>query len=142
MENLASVLNDGVLSHLARHLEVLNKSQEAIQKALPAALQKIVKIGNVEDGCLTLFVQNNAVSQKIHNLQVRILASVSRVAACETIAIKVAPHLFAAEYVYPKEEKRKISKAAAQKMREELQNQPEELREIFLNIIQSLEDDF
>ena len=63
MENLASVLNDGVLSHLARHLEVLNKSQEAIQKALPAALQKIVKIGNVEDGCLTLFVQNNAVSQ-------------------------------------------------------------------------------
>lgn len=142
MENIAQILNNGVLSGVAAHLDVLQKSQEAIVKSLPLAMQKIVKIGNVADDRLTIFVPNSAVRNKMHNLQTRILASVQRIAPCAVVVIKVAPHLFFDEYVYPKAQKRKISRATAQKMREDLQNQPEELREIFLKIIQNMEDDF
>lgn len=142
MQNLSDILNNGVLAQLATHLGVLNKSQKAIMRTLPPAMQKIVRIGNISDERLIIFVPNNAAKQKIHNLQTRILASVQREAHCVAIHIKVASHLFQPAYVYPKAEKRKISKAAAQKLRQEIQTQPEELREPFLNIIQNLEADF
>ena len=132
----------GELAHLSGHIALLNQAQVALAEVLPPELQKNVRLGNFQNTTAVIFVKNNAVKQKLHNLQARILANLRRIfPECDALQFKISPKSFPTPYVYPKSELPKLSKKSAKALQKDFQKLPVDLREPFLKIIENLKAD-
>ena len=101
-KNFEAATLKGALEHLEAHLQALQKGQQSLKAALPPLLAAQVVLGNFNRGSATLFVKNNAVKQKLFNLQTTMQQRIAQaIPEIQKIQIKINPALFAAQATKP-----------------------------------------
>ena len=139
-KNFEAATLKGGLKHLAAHLEILQKGQKSLKAALPPLLAAQVTLGHFDRGTATIFVKNNAVKQKLFNLQTTLQQRIAKaIPEIQKIKIKINPSLFAAQEPATHLPPPSLPKEQAENLQKSFANiADDEFRAIFCQIAENL----